>query len=343
MAVSLELELFSTCPPPEEADRATYVKRVRDVAKWCEEAGYQGILVYSDNRLPDPWILADLILRNTERLMPLVAVQPVYMHPYTCAKIVTTFGFLHGRRVYLNMVAGGFKNDLAALNDSTPHDDRYDRVVEYTRIVNELLSRDGPVTFEGKYYRIHNLRMSPPLQAELLPGVFISGSSPAGLAAAQRLGATAIKYPQPVDVEQTVRTEDVRSGIRLGIIARGTSDEAWAVAIARFPEDRRGHIAHRMAMNVSDSRWHRQLSSLGERSTQHEDPYWLVPFQNYKTFCPYLVGSYSQVAEELGRYLALGFSTIILDIPASREELDHIQYAVDEAIEASRAVVQRAL
>jgi len=45
--------------------------------------------------------------------VPLVAVQPVYMHPYSVAKMVSTLAFLHQRRVFLNMVAGGFKNDLA--------------------------------------------------------------------------------------------------------------------------------------------------------------------------------------------------------------------------------------
>jgi len=54
------------------------------------------------------------------------------------------------------------------------------------------------------------------------------------------------------------------------------------------------------------------------------DTYWMVPFQNYKTFCPYLVGSYDRVAEELGRYLATGCCFIIHDVPASADEFSHI-------------------
>jgi alkanesulfonate monooxygenase len=334
-------ELFSTCPPPNRANRSKYLHHVRDVARWSEDAGYRGILVYSDNRLPDPWLLSDFILRETERLMPLVAVQPVYMHPYTAAKMVSTFGYLHDRSVYLNMVAGGFTNDLVALDDRTPHDERYDRVVEYSLVVKALLAGTSPVTFHGNYYNVDKLRMTPPLQAEKQPGIFISGSSPAGLAAARALDATAIKYPQPVDVEETVREADVRCGIRLGIIARPTSEEAWSVASSRFPEDRRGQIAHTVAMKVSDSRWHRQLSSLEDRPYTQDDPYWLGPFKNYKTFCPYLVGSYERVAVELGRYLGLGFSTIILDIPASRAELEHIQIAVDGAADRSNPAVPK--
>jgi alkanesulfonate monooxygenase len=48
------------------------------------------------------------------------------------------------------------------------------------------------------------------------------------------------------------------------------------------------------------------------------------PFENYKTFCPYLVGDYGQVAEQIGLYLQVGYRTFILDIPPSREELEHI-------------------
>ena len=95
-------------------------------------------------------------------------------------------------------MAGGFKNDLASLDDQTLHDKRYDRLVEYATIIKQLLSSSAPVTFNGEFYRVNNLKMTPPLSAELFPGLLISGSSDAGLAAAQRLAATAIKYPKPV-------------------------------------------------------------------------------------------------------------------------------------------------
>jgi alkanesulfonate monooxygenase len=45
---------------------------------------------------------------------------------------------------------------------------------------------------------------------------------------------------------------------------------------------------------------------MAEQTKIKRMPYWLRSFENYKTFCPYLVGSYSTVAEELARYIALG-------------------------------------
>jgi len=332
--VSPELRIFSTCPQSKAVSERDYLAQVADVARWSEDAGCEGILVYTDNGLVDPWLTSQVIIDSTERLCPLVAVQPVYMHPYTAAKMVATLAFMHGRRVWLNMLAGGFRNDLLALNDETPHDERYDRTVEYTRIVTRLLS-DEPVTADGRYYKVTNLRMTPAVPPELRPEIMISGSSPAGLAAAGALGALAVAYPKPPGEEESLRGAGVEIGFRIGIIARDSAEDAWLVAKERFPEDRRGQVAHKMAMQVSDSQWHRQLSQLGDRPASQFSPYWLGPFHNYKTFCPYLVGDYSQVARELARYMDLGARSFVLDIPPSREELEHIEVVFAQARQLS--------
>ena len=92
-------------------------------------------------------MVAEIIAMHTARLRPLVAVQPVYMHPYSVAKLVATFGQLFGRQMYLNMVAGGFTNDLKALGDATHHDRRYARLAEYGLIIKRLLESPAPLTF----------------------------------------------------------------------------------------------------------------------------------------------------------------------------------------------------
>ena len=180
-------------------------------------------------------------MQNTKSLCPLVAIQPVYMHPYSVAKMVASFAHLYGRRMYLNMVAGGFKNDLAALNDTTPHDERYTRLIEYTTIIKLLLSTAAPVSYEGKFYKIENLRMTPPLPPELFPGILMSGSSDAGLAAARAVGATAVKYPKPAkDTESNIESETEKSGVRVGIVARPTSRRSVARCESTFPRRPQG-------------------------------------------------------------------------------------------------------
>jgi alkanesulfonate monooxygenase len=281
--------------------------------------------------------VSQVIIESTERLCPLVAVQPVYMHPYAAAKMVASLAHLHGRKVHLNMVAGGFRNDLLSLNDDTEHDERYRRLVEYTQLVMALLRGDAPVTSEGRY-PVTGLRLRPKVPAQLLPDVLVSGSSPAGQEAARALDATAVKYPQPPGEEAAWMLDGLSGGfgIRIGVIARETTEQAWRVAHARFPTDRSGQITHRLALAISDSHWHGQLS--GERDPAVDldgepDPYWLGPFQNYKTFCPYLVGSYDRVAQMLGHYIGLGTRTLILDVPPCEEELAHTAVVFKKAQE----------
>jgi len=334
------VEIFSTCPQSTQVPKEAYLNNIADVARWSEKYGCKGILVYTDNSLVDPWLVAQTIIQNTTALCPLVAVQPVYMHPYTVAKMAASYGHLYNRRIYLNMVDGGFKNDLNALNDPTPHDKRYDRMIEYVHIIKQLLGNETGISFEGEFYKVDKLKMTPPLPQELFPGVFVSGSSEAGLAAAKAMGAVAVKYPKPPgEYENEPPDETIDSGVRVGIIAREDENEAWNVAYERFPVDRKGELAHHMAMKVSDSVWHKQLSELG--ATIENNPYWLIPFQHYKTFCPYLVGNYSKVATELARYISLGFTTFILDIPPNEEELHHTGAVFRRAVEqvAVREVV----
>jgi alkanesulfonate monooxygenase len=322
------LEVFATCPSSRTAIDGNYYQQIADVARWSEEQGCRGILVYSDNSIVDPWLVSQIIIENTEALCPLVAVQPIYMHPYTVAKMVTTFASLYGRKIYLNMIAGGFKNDLLALNDTTPHDNRYDRLQEYTLIIKGLLQGECPLSFQGEYYTTDKLKLLPALDQTLYPGIFISGSSAAGIAAAKATGATAIQYPKPVhDYAEPLSNEEPAPGIRIGIISRESDEQAWSVAHERFPEDRKGQLTYQLAMKVTDSVWHKQLSKID--GTIENSPYWLVPLQNYKTSCPYLVGSYARVGEQLSGYITSGYRTLILDVPPDRDELIHTRMALD--------------
>ncbi len=323
----MDITLFSTCVASAGLLPEVFRNRVTEVARWSEDHGCRGILVYTDNSLVDPWLVAQTIIEQTRSLIPLVAVQPVYMHPYTVAKMVSSLGHLYGRAVDLNMVAGGFVNDLRALADTTPHDRRYDRLREYAGIVRQLLAGEV-VTSAGEFCRVERLRLTPALPAGLFPWILVSASSPAGLAAATALDAVVVKYPAPSESGVVdPAPAGLRSGIRVGIIARKSEEDAWRAAYDRFPEDRRGQMVHALAMRTSDSQWHRELSDVDRESA----PYWLTPFRNGKTFCPYLVGSYERVGRELARYVAARSTTFILDIPAAEEDLHHARLAFEHA------------
>ena len=319
--IAAGLQVFSTCPESRDVALDQYPPVVRRAARGSEQARSRGLLLYAENRLVDPWLVGQIIVGATDHLIPLVAVQPAYSHPYTVAKLISTITNLWGRQVDLNLVAGGFRNDLLALGDRTEHDDRYRRLGEFAQIVASLC-RGEAVTLDGRFYQVRGLRLTPPIPASLQPAYMVSGSSAAGLALAASLPAVAVRYPLPPGEEDEMLSVG-RTGIRIGILAREERDAAWAVARATFPPRRDGQIAHGFAMTASDSQWHRRLSAAEAGSGERASPYWLEPFRNYQTFCPYLVGSYPEVAAEIRRYVEDGADTVILDIPPHEEELHH--------------------
>lgn len=321
-----DIQVFTTCPQSKDHPR-DYLEQVTKVSKWSDQAGCTGILIYSDNSIIDPWAVAQIVIQQTVSLAPLVAVQPVYMHPYWVAKKVASFGFLYRRPIWLNMIAGGFRGDLMALGDTTEHDARYARLIEYCQIIQRLLIGEK-VTYEGAFYRVQGLAMAPMLPY-LKPNIMMSGSSEASLRAAKTLDAIAVEYPEPIASLRAVENR----GIRVGIIAHENHADAWRIAHERFPPDRRGQLQHAMAIRVSDSTWQQRLGSLP--STNGEQPYWLWPFKNYQTFCPYFVGDYQTVANEIARFIASGYRTFILDIPRDNNDL----VAAQEVFRRARGAV----
>lgn len=340
------IEVYATTPESEPQElkvgsdsRATaptgaeYRQQVIDGARWAEASGCAGTLIYTNNTLVDGWSVAQLVLDHTERLRPLVAVQPILMSAYGVAKKLTTFAHLFGRRVDINMVAGGFPPDLQALCDPTPHDERYERIVEYTRLINDLLAGDEPVSVDGRHVQAHRLSLMPPMPAELRPLVTMAGSSPASRDAAAAVGATAVMYPEPIEMYTDDRLWSAGDcGARVGIIARDTTEEAWDVALARFPDDRRGRKMHAMANNISESSWHKRLSTVAGEIDEPKATYWLGPFETYKTFCPYYVGTYDDVAAELAGLMRLGARLFILDIMLDEAEYAHTAMAFERAV-----------
>lgn len=76
----MRIEVYSTCPQSKDLDRSEYLQAVANVSRWSEAADCTGILIYADNGIVDPWLVSQIVIENTDKLRPLVAIQPVYMH-----------------------------------------------------------------------------------------------------------------------------------------------------------------------------------------------------------------------------------------------------------------------
>jgi len=335
--VSALLTVYTTAPSSHGLTGEQFQARTVEVGRWTEEAGHRGLLIYTDNSLIDPWAVAQYLIERTNRLVPLVAVQPLYMHPFFVARRIASIAHLYGRQVDVNLVTGGFAGHQMELGDVLDHDERYERLTEHGKVVGKLLRSEKPVTHLGKHYTLNRLAPGLAMPAELLPRVCVSGASTACVATGNALNALRLTYPHPI-AEYAATPDALKGcGIRLGIIAREDAAEAWHEAHRRFPSDEFGERVHDAAAGQVESHWHQELSRSAAEDAAARECYWLYPFRTYKTFCPYLVGDHTQVGLALSRYLELGISTLIFDVPREEEDLWHARIALERAQHAVAA------
>ena len=327
--------LYSTCRSSISHRERDHMGRLLEIAGWADDAGYRGALVYSDNSSVDSLAAAQAAIAHTADFVPLVAVQPIDRSPFALARAVSSLAHLYGRRIDINFVSGGFSRDLAVQGDTASHDARYDRLTEYATIVTKLLG-GGMVHHAGEYYDVRRARLTAPVPHDLLPRMYVSGSSPASLDAGESLGVGQLSFPVvPEDVAgPDIRKNAFGSGISVGIIARDDSAQAWRVAHERFPADPDGAERMKLLLAAGTSSWQPQLAAVPIPDDAEGQVYWLVPFRYHHTFCPYLVGSHDEVARAVTTYLAGGIRTFVLDIPREPEDLWNARIAVERAVEA---------
>ncbi|QOZ54874.1 LLM class flavin-dependent oxidoreductase [Bradyrhizobium sp. CCBAU 53338] len=300
-------------------DPKKYVGELMRVAEFADRNGFEGILLFEGNDVfVEPWAMAQHIMAATARSSPLIAVNPVYMHPFTAAKFVSSLAQLHGRKVHLNMITGTAISDLQGLGDEQSHADRYVRLGEFVAIVRQLLSSPRPVTFEGRFYRVSNLQLRPRLPAELIPEFLIAGQSDAAQRVAKESGCIKMQMLPP-DLDRGLNAP----GMNFGIFARESGDEARRAAKARFRDNPDDRELLALTVENSDSVWKRRLYE-GQSGDLADNGYWLLPYLTFQADCPYLVGSYAEIGAKLREFAAKGLTTIMLDMVADEAEMQHV-------------------
>ncbi len=327
-----EFEVFGTAIAPDPAD-GDPLRRIAEYAQRAERYGLDGLLAFYNHSFLDPWTVAATILQQTKAITPLVAMQPYALAPFTAAKIIWSLTTLHHRRIDINLITGATKQELDQIDEQLDHDQRYERATEYMTVVRALLSSDEPLVHDGKFYRYRALRMYSRLDPELQPRTFVAGSSPAGQRMAAAVADVAITHPEPVG--QFAETflgrarEDLRIGVRIGIVARSTEEEAWSAAQALFPSERLGRLKTEMRKK-SESDWIKRLAHLATEEGVYDEVYWTGAYRNDKGNMPVFVGTYRKVADYLERYLELGVSNVILAGTESEEDFQHAAIVIDD-------------
>ena len=221
---------------PTVGRRAPDIEYLSQVARAADQLGYEAVLTPTGTWCEDAWLTTAALSRDTRNLKFLVAFRPGLVSPTLAAQQASTFQRISGGRLLLNIVTGGDSDEQRRFGDWLDHDRRYERTAEFITVLRGAWS-GTPFDFHGDHYEIAGATtVKPPSPT---PEIFFGGASPAAEQVAALHADVYLTWGETPD-QVAERIERMRSlaaaagrtlrfGIRLHVISRDTSADAWAV------------------------------------------------------------------------------------------------------------------
>jgi alkanesulfonate monooxygenase len=308
-------------------DRPATLRYLNQVAAAAEEAGFESVLTPTGAWCEDAWLTTAMLVQETERLKFLVALRPGLMSPTLAAQMASTFQWQSQGRLLLNVVTGGEPQEQLAYGDSLNKADRYARCGEFLSVVRQLWASEEPVSFRGDHVFVENASLQR--RPAPVPPIYFGGSSPeAGVVAAEhadtyltwgeRLPAVAEK----LDWIRKLANRAGRSlsfGIRLHVISRDTSEQAWAEADRLLKGISESEIERvQTGLAKSESEGQKRMLDLHRgaprdlRSLEVAPNLWSGVGLVRGGAGTALVGSHEEVSERISEYADLGIDHFIL-------------------------------
>lgn len=339
----------SRVAPKHGGDDFGYIDYLSQVARAADLAGFHGALIPIFRFTEEPWVVAAALARETRNLRLLIALQPCFLHPVYAAQMAASLQRISRGRVEWNVVTGGGGADQRAYGDFIDHDSRYARTEEFLRVVKGA-STGEPFSFDGRFYRVEEGGLLPPLASQPVPRIYLAGASEAALAVAAKHGDVHLSWGEPLHKQKEIidnarraldaqgAERDLRYGMRIDILARETEEQAWAELRQMFATvsdtTRFGHARKTSGFGDSESVGGKRQFALHQGNTQHFDELivgpnlWAGMSQIRGGPGCVIVGSHEQVAQRLAEYVEIGVSTFIL---ASNPHLEEA-YRVGEEV-----------
>jgi alkanesulfonate monooxygenase len=299
---------------------ATQEYRV-ELARAAEKAGYDSILSITTSHNYEPFVATSFLAAHTSRIKFITAVRPGFTHPTWVAQQAATFQELSNNRLYINVVTGSQEAELRALGETLNKTERYARTNEFFEVL-DLCFRGEPFNYDGTYYSIEKGGLHRPL--DVLPKLFIGGSSDEGVAVAGKNAHVHLSYSEtpPMLAETVGRVRDhaarhdgdIEFGMLISVIARETSKEAWAETDRILDNlDPEKVQQHRQFIATRNSVGEARVQSLSH-GTDIRDRESLKVYPNIWVGAnrTTLVGSYAEVAERIEEYMSVGVKHFLI-------------------------------
>ncbi|MEO3808006.1 LLM class flavin-dependent oxidoreductase [Sphaerisporangium sp. B11E5] len=293
------------------------------IARAAEDLGFEGALTPTGSWCEDAWLTTAFLVGATERLKFLVAFRPGFVSPTLAAQMAATYQWQSEGRLLLNVVTGGEAHEQRAYGDFLDKDARYERTAEFLHVVRELW-RGETVSYEGRHLRVEEARLAR--LPDPVPPLYFGGSSAAaGPVAARHTDVYLTWGEPPAAVAGKIRWimglaadegRALRFGIRLHVITRDTSREAWAQAGKLLDGIDPATVREVQAgLRRSESVGQRRMLELhgGSRDGLEVAPnLWAGVGLVRGGAGTALVGSHEEVADRIAEYHELGISEFVL-------------------------------
>ncbi len=305
--------------------RDVTLKYLTQVAKAADDCGYFGVLLPTGRSCEDSWIVASALAPLTERLRYLVAVRPGLQSPTLAARMTAALDRVSGGRLLVNVVTGGDPVENAGDGIFLAHDERYAVTDEFLQVYTRLLAGET-FDYEGKHIRVEGAKLLFPPAQHPHPPLYFGGSSPAGQDVAAKLVQKYLTWGEPpaavAEKVAHMRTlaaaqgRELSFGIRLHVIVRETSEEAWREAGKLIEHVDDATIAEaQKAFARMDSVGQNRMAALhgGKRDKLEVSPnLWAGVGLVRGGAGTALVGDAETVAARMKEYMDIGIDTFIM-------------------------------
>ena len=313
-------------------DRPADLRYLTQLAQAAEINGFEAVLTPTGLWCEDAWLSTAMLIDSTETLKYLVAFRPGLVSPTLAAQMATTFQWQSQGRLLLNVVTGGESSEQRAFGDFLPKEARYARCGEFLDIVRQLWTAEKPISVTGEHLQVEQASLAR--HPDPLPPVFFGGSSPEAGDVAARYADTYLTWGErPEQVKEKLdwirglaaaQGRQLSYGIRLHVISRDTSEQAWAEAqrlLSGLSPETVAAAQQSLARSESvGQRRMRQLHGGGEDFAAGADARQLEIYPNLWSGVGLvrggagtaLVGSHQEVADRIAEYADLGLDHFIL-------------------------------
>ncbi|MET9082912.1 LLM class flavin-dependent oxidoreductase [Streptomyces sp. NPDC004237] len=304
-------------------DRPPTVAYLSQIARAAEDLGFVGALTPTGAWCEDAWLTTAMVSQHTERLKFLVAFRPGFVSPTLAAQMASTFQRQTGGRLLLNVVTGGESHEQRAYGDFLDKDARYRRTGEFLDVVRGLWE-GRTVGLAGEHLRVEDASLAR--VPEPVPEVYFGGSSPvAGEIAARYVDVYLTWGEPPAQVAEKIawirglaakEGRTLRFGIRLHVITRDTSEQAWSEANRLLDGfDTETVRSVQAGLGRSESEGQQRMLALhgGRRDALEIHPnLWAGIGLVRGGAGTALVGSHDEVAARIKEYAELGIEEFVL-------------------------------